>query len=132
VSASSRARDWNAISYQFFDPRGPDIAANYYLDYPLLYMNIHDLKTGIPVEEVPSVIDLYQSIGGTFLGPRGSVAARCLVDGEIASIVVDGVDRELPCEGPDKLTHVFVASSAEPREGVEQQIEFVRPNRYIF
>lgn len=132
VSAAVRARDWGAIDYQFFSPAGPAVAAGYYLDYPLLFTNVHDAGTLMPVDPVPSVIDFFQSLGSVVGGPPGPVAVRCLGESDIASVVIDGTEREYACTGPDRKTHVFLAGTAAPAEDGDQQIDFIRPLRFVF
>jgi hypothetical protein len=53
ISAAARGRNWSLLSFRFLTPAGDSYARNYYLDYPLLYLNVYVGGSTTPVE--PSV-----------------------------------------------------------------------------
>jgi hypothetical protein len=53
ISAAVRAMDFASLSYVFLTPQGDAYAKNYYLDYPLLYMELFTIDSTSSFEQPP-------------------------------------------------------------------------------
>jgi len=131
MSAAARNRDWTAISYQSVNPASQQLLDDYYLDYPTLFVNVYDPPIHNLIDPLQSVIDMYDVIGSNADG-RGRnrfLAAQCVGEDDLVTVVVDDVAQQYACTGPDRLTHVFLASTANTDA---EEARLVEPRRYVF
>jgi len=113
MSGYTRRRDWAGVSYDFLNTFSEERLRGYYIDYPLLFANVHDPATGDPIGPVESVIDLYEISSASVEVSEHALAARCTGESDVASVVVDGLAVDLDCDGVDRQTLVLPASQLE-------------------
>lgn len=132
LSAYTRSRDWASVSYEYLGPSTEALLTNYYIDYPLLFTNVHDPVTGIPREPVPFVIDLYEVLSGTVGSSPHGLAARCVGGSDTATVLVSGLAVDLACDGPDRQTFILGQSQLELADPVGQSTQLLMLRRVVF
>lgn len=123
---------WSNITYVFLGAQGNYFAKAYYIDYPLLYLNIYHQGTTWTLGVGPSVLPYYRELPVPTYG-YGFYAIRCT--NQTTVIVEDATDMDtlytVECDGVDSFSYIFEAESiVEPSGGVAFQL--YTPNRYVF
>ena len=103
ISAASREQKWDAIEYKFLGAFGDTMARAYYLDYPLLYLNVyHEQDTFQPgqgysplefLEEVPLPVS---ALGLYVLRSRTVSRTTVLINGSRSTVYFNGIDSTSP------------------------------------
>src|SRR6185295_5859772 len=98
ISAATQALQWSSVSYLFLGNRNDAYVRAYYLDYPLLYLNVFHVGQTSTLGQGHSVLPylltapLPSSTTYKFFG------ASC-APGTNAELLVDGVTRSFACTG---------------------------------
>ena len=121
-----RAKNWSAITYEFFTPDAEKWAQRNYLDWPLYFVNtyLYGLLT------VPALSDLsgyYIPLGTLSTPAPGVYALQCPAGAVSASAIYDGTDVSYPCN--QDVTRTRIGSTVMPDDGavVLQPVRFVFP-----
>jgi hypothetical protein len=83
ISEAARTRNWSLLSYNYLTPAGDLYARRYYLDYPLLYLNVYDGGSTSPVEPSVSLTPYLDYLGvsvadfGTYTSPCAATDPNC-------------------------------------------------------
>lgn len=121
-----RAMEFDAIGYRALTPAGYWYLHDYYVDYPLLYLN---LSQGLqPFDNVPVLDYLTEQTW-----PRANLQAAYLVGSATGSAVIrrDGVQETVQCNGVGNLSAVMLASTMEAVT-MPTTYHLYTPNRYSF
>jgi hypothetical protein len=134
IQRSSLNLDWSELQYFILDDR----QYNYYLDYPLLFLNLHNsksyenvkveslipylIKVTLPVEDDTGWYVL-QYIGRNAMDDNESITAKVEINGTLQTIVFDGIEQ---------TTKVFKATSIYIPQDITQNIVAYVPNRFVF
>ena len=121
------ARDWSVIEFVPLGSLDLDIARAYYLDYPLLFLNVFSAGEQIVIGEGRSPLDYLIPIEADIVDDYGVYVVRCL-EGDSATVNVDSEDVDLKCNGIANLSKSFYASSV--RTGASSQTYV--PRRFVF
>ena len=124
VSQATRTMRFSDVTYLFLGERGDAVARSYYIDYPLLYLNICG-ETGCP----GSTSLLYMDPVSMPVDAEGLYA----IQGALGSPVdarVDGTAVRLDCDPVDGLTYIFGARTIDSLPGIPIQV--FRPHRFVF
>ena len=125
IHNATLSSNWSAISYQSLGSHAFAIAKAYYIDYPLLYLNIPPLPAlGAESNPVPYLVSTPMPSGqfGTYIAQCSSSPIVLLVDGS------PKIDR-LQC-GIFLITYVLGAISLPSESSTSVQI--YRPVRNVF
>jgi len=76
ISEAARGQNWALLSFRYLTPAGDRYARNYYLDYPLLYLNVYDGQSQSPVEP-PISLTPYLDYLGVSVPTFGTYTAPC-------------------------------------------------------
>lgn len=76
ISDAARGQNWKLLSFQFLTPAGGAYARAYYLDYPLLYLNVYDGQSTTP-EEPPVPLTPYLDYLGVSAEAFGAYTSPC-------------------------------------------------------
>lgn len=126
VSQATRTMRFSDVSYQAVGARGNAVAKSYYLDYPLLYLNVY--PDGAPLDpwSAASSLPYIESVALPLAAP-GLYAVHG-TPGDQMQLSLDGAAITVPCDPIDGLSYVFWASSIEAAPG----ITVYRPRRFVF
>jgi len=131
LSASTVSQRWGDVSYQFLGALGDLYVRNYYLDYPLLFLDVlHDGAAIVPGKGV-TVLPFMERLSLPASGDFAPYAARCAGD-STASLNIDGVDQSLDCRNVDGFSFVFGASTVAVGVQTAPLINLYRPRRFVF
>ncbi len=116
ISAAVRALNWSALSYSLLTPAGSLYANSYYIDYPLLYMNV-ELPDGSGwVQSPPATLAPYfdpVSLPITEAPVTNTYSLKCALGYTSATAQLNGAAQTLPCSGSDDLTPGFQADDIQ-------------------
>jgi hypothetical protein len=128
VSTATRAFNWSGVSYELLGTAEGLYATQYYLDYPLLFLNVSQpLVTGQGESPVPYLQGM----------PLPAAAAgqlyliRC-TGSSSAEVVVDGTPTSMACGGIDSLSAIFFAVSVAEPVGSSTPFQLYSPRRFVF
>jgi hypothetical protein len=131
VSTATRAQRWSDVSYVFLGQQNDYYTLGYYLDYPLLFVNIYhagQLVTngaGAPVLQylAPAVLPVTSAQETYMIGCSGVTSAELLIDGTVKTI---------DCSGVDHLSQAFSAASIGTTTSTPASLTVYRPIRFVF
>ena len=130
MSSATRAEQWNNVSYVFLGGLGADYAHGYYLDYPLLFVDIY--HTGqVPVNGQGGSVLPYMVSVPTPVSTQAVYAAGCAAD-LVTDLLISGVDRSIACNGVDGLSYVFSAGSIALTALTSASTIVYQPMRFVF
>jgi hypothetical protein len=120
------AQNWSAITYVPLGDFGFSIAKAYYLDYPLLYLNVPETSIGSGVDPTP-----YLNEVNTW--PDGD-ADDYIVQSDTgqAQLVVDGATQDIDTSAVGGYSKAFSASSIAVPAGSNEQVSLYTPTRHVF
>lgn len=129
LRATTARQRWDQITYVPLDPRGPSLAQSYYLDLPLLFLNIDPLpghgKGQDPRPWMEALAEL----------PAGGEEQGYVFETETPqtfSLIVDGSKIEIQTLGHPALSRALVMKRAERSELTPSQLKVWRTKRYVF
>ncbi len=131
MSAATRALLWSDVSYEFLGARGDEYARGYYLDYPLLFVNIYHAGQVATNGQGGTVLPYMVSLPAPVLSAPGLYATGC-AGGLRTNLSVDGVNTSIDCSGVDGFSYVFAATSIEPTAETSPLTMIYRPMRFVF
>jgi len=125
MNTSALTQNWSAISYQFLGSYGDSIARAYYLDYPLLYLNIPPLpaptagNNPLPYLELLAGMPL---VPATYYIQSDQNPLAVLLDGSLASLQCGAVDSL--CQGA-AVSRIALPAGSTAHIRVYQALRFV-------
>lgn len=125
VSQATRAMRFSDVTYQFLGERGDAVAKSYYLDYPLLYLEVCD-EDGCS-DPFPSSLPYMDPVSMP-VNTSGFYAIQGVPGGTVDALV-EGTAAHFDCD-QDGLTYIFGAASIEALPGFS--IKVFRPHRFVF
>jgi hypothetical protein len=129
MSAATRSMQWSAVTYVFLGAAGDYFARNYYLDYPLLYVNVYHATASI-IPPPGTVLPYLQTIATPIVGGWTVYVAGCSAPGS-AVLTVNGGDKSFDCSGADNTSQVFGANSVST-SSLSPTVTVYRPQRYLY
>jgi hypothetical protein len=114
IKASVEQGATGDIQYEALAPNTIDDLQAYYIDYPLLYLNLYrapsDVFTyGAGDSPLPHLIP----VSSPASADAATYAVQCAEGAASVGVRIDGVDTSRQCDGIDRLTGAFVASDVE-------------------
>ncbi len=114
VSMAVRAQNWAALKFEFLTPAGSFYANDYYIDYPLLFMNVESADGTDAIQTAPvSLAAYYDSLPLPISNAQGSYSLKCASGYTSATARVNGIAQTFPCGGSDQLTPSFSADDIQ-------------------
>jgi hypothetical protein len=131
VSAATRALQWNDVSYEFLGALGDAYARNYYLDYPLLFVDIYHVGQSPVSGQGGPVLPYMEPVALPMSISQGVYVVGCPGE-QTADLMSDGVHTVVDCSGVDNLSHVFVSGLIATTAQTSASVSVYRPRRYVF
>ncbi len=99
ISAAARAQAFTQLSYEFLTPRGNAYALAYYIDYPLLFIDIYQPDSSALVEPAPPTLQPYFDLVGSATSSPYSdyYAIQCAAGYTSATANWDGSTKTYGC-----------------------------------
>jgi hypothetical protein len=131
VLQATRAFDWQTISYVFLGAAGDAYARSYYLDYPLLYVNVYHQGQPFVAGQGPSPLPYLQVAPVPTSGSRAVYLVQCI--GSVSTeVLIDGTPRQVACDGVDATSGAFYASSVAAPAGTQPAFQLYWLLRFVF
>lgn len=127
IQASTLAQDWSAISYKFLGGYGNSYAQGYYIDYPLLYLNIPNPKLATlgNGNDPLSYLQLMSS------PPQGSWTLFLITSPEASvDLTINGVLRKIDVLGVKHTSNIIGARNVTNDSGAN--VTFYKLLRFVF
>jgi hypothetical protein len=133
MQAAARDEAWSLITYEYLTPTGIMFAYNYYLDYPLLFVNTYVSGQQPPTLTLPAdpdtITKYYVPVGSLAPpGAYGAYALQCPNGATSTSAVVDGVSRNLDCDATFGVSQIVLATTIVPQDSAV----VLKPRRFVF
>jgi hypothetical protein len=120
VHKATRAKHWSAITYEYITDRNDDYARNYYVDWPLLFVN--NLNADDPVDD--DIVSEYY-LPADSSNPHYSIyALHCPAGAATAEAMFDTLDLVLDCYAGPNVTQSLGSHTVTPLDssvGLELQ-----------
>ena len=132
ISTATRNQTWDQIDYVFLGEKGDTYARNYFIDYPLLYLNVyHDGTPIVPLQGL-SILPYFSRLSLPFIG-KGTFAIRSKAQYTVTYVDAANGNKlcSVDCDGVDSFSHVFIARSVAVPDG-ESSFELYTPDRHVF
>jgi hypothetical protein len=131
VSQATRAANWTAISYVFLGRALDSHARAYYLDYPLLFVNVYHGDVAYRPGTGDTIVPFLSPVDGDYRGERRGLAIRCQ-GSATAEAIVDGTRTEISCSAVDGFSSVFYASTVALPAQTEKPFAVYLVPRFVF
>lgn len=131
VSEAAHSMDWQAISYVFLGEAGDRLAREYYIDYPLLFLNIYPRGTSFVKGTGFSPLPYLEPVQLPRTGPKDWYVLRNF-SGAPATVMADGKRKSLDCDGIGGLSQVVEAHSFDIVSSPGGPTQPYRLQRYVF
>jgi hypothetical protein len=133
ISAAARALSWTSLQFQYFTPQSTAYANYYYIDYPLLFVDIYvpddsDFDSPVDTDLSPYFTNLGTSVSNAW----DSYALQCASGFSSATALKDGAVQTYPCTNGTGITQVIFATSLGPAPGDQSLAAVLRLNRFVF
>jgi hypothetical protein len=116
---------WDAITYVELDRLSSSVLKSYYVDYPLLYLNVWHATDQITWGQGRSILPYVELTSDAGDAPRWLVVRAP----SPTTVVTDGVPRVLSVEGVDHTSPMFKATVARPSGG---GVDLFQVSRFVF
>jgi hypothetical protein len=131
MSIATVAGRWSDMSYEFTSTSGDKWVRQYYLDYPLLFVDVYhwgqDAVNGVGGAVLPYLTPAAQSATGAqqvmVVGCSGTTSAELLIDGTVQT---------LDCSGVNQLSHAFLATNVGATSSTPASLTLYSPLRFVF
>jgi len=109
ISQATLASRWTDISYVFVSTALDAYARAYYIDYPVLFVNVQPKGESVPTPN-PYITPYLNAVNMPVNASRRGYVIRC-IDSTSAQVVVDGAPVSLACNAVGNFSGVFYAST---------------------
>jgi hypothetical protein len=128
VSQATLASNWTGVTYEVLGTAGSRYAASYYLDYPLLFLNITEpFVSGAGNSPLPYLQPITMPVSGALQPYK----VRCS-GGSTTQVVIDGNPTQVACTGIDSLSPAFYAFAVSAPTGSPASFQLYRLRRFVF
>ena len=131
ICKAAHTFEWNRIEYVFVDAEGDAHAKGYYVDYPMLFLNVYHEGQSMPLGEGPSPLPYLEAMSLPITSSYDFYTVRGTL-GDLVEVVIDGVVQELRCDGVDGLSKGFGASSIDSPAESPASFDVFRFRRFVF
>jgi hypothetical protein len=132
ISDATRISRWSDVSYLAFGSLRDEYARSYYLDYPLLFVNVYhegqNRTSGQGGPVLPYMLERLLPISDT----RQVYVVGCSATTTTTTLNVDGVNRTIDCSGVDGLSAAFYASTITTVAQTAASTKTYVPRRFVF
>lgn len=129
ISDAARSMNFGAIGYQYLTPNKDAYARAYYIDYPLLFLNVYQPGSQQLLEPQPAVQPYFDLMGASVNAPVSNYyAVQCASGSGSATATWDGAAQTYPCS--EGFTPVFWAISVTT--GDPSAVAVWRLHRFVF
>jgi hypothetical protein len=126
AEAAATTKNWSAITYVPLGDFGFSIAAAYYLDYPLLYLNAPEGNIGSGADPTP-----YLTAESSW--PATSHGIYVIRSNQsTVQLIIDGQPRSVATNLVDGYSRAFGATSVALPPDTTEQVSLYEINRYVF
>jgi len=134
ISAAVRALNWSALDFSFLTAAGDQYVRDYYIDYPLLFVDIQLPNDSKLVQSAPATLEPYFDSLPLPISDASqeAYAMKCPSGFDSVTADVDDAAPTMPCGGGDGLTRIFWAYNIQAQSGSNGASEAWRLRRFIF
>jgi hypothetical protein len=133
ISAAARAQDFSSLSFEFLTNAGAQYAQDYYIDYPLLFIDVETPDESGLVQAPPSTLAPYfDALPLPVAGNQMAYSLQCAPGFTSATAELNTGTQTMVCSGPDQLTGVFWAETIQAVSGNTSASAAWQLRRFVF
>ncbi|HET9330298.1 MAG TPA: hypothetical protein VFO23_07210 [Steroidobacteraceae bacterium] len=132
ISAAVRASAFSTVGFTYLTPNGDGYVRGYYVDYPLLFLNVYQAGSTSAYEQAQVPLEPYFDLmGATVNGAvSGFFALECAAGASSATATWDGTSQTYPCH--NGFTEIFYGISVSLGQGNSSAVSIGAPHRFVF
>ena len=133
ISAAVRAQNWTSLHFQYLTAAGSLYANDYYIDYPLLFMDVVAPSGSALVQAPPATLAPYfEAFPLPISAAQAAYSLQCAPGFDSANAIVNAATLTMTCGGSDQLTGAFWADTIQAAgEGTSTSAAW-RLRRFVF
>jgi hypothetical protein len=120
------------IQYEELTARTRAAFNNYYIDYPLLFLNLYRKTDAFVIGAGTSPLPYLTMVPSPVVAAPATYAVQCTAQGSTVTVTVDGKATAMTCNGIDRLAVAFKASNVEIPASAPPGTLLFRLPRYLF
>ena len=128
ISAAARAMQWSAIQMNYLTPTGDAYLRSYYIDYPLLFLDLYADNDSALQQPEADASPYYANLGSA-VSAAGFYALMCAPGAVSVAATIDAVATVMGCDSVNNVTYVFAATNIS---GLDPGAAIVSPRRFMF
>ena len=135
LASATRALNFSAITFSYATSLGSAYARAYYLDYPLLFMQLFNPAYGAFSSPPGSISQAFTSVPLPYSSPDSSyhqAAVQCSAAGMTTEMLINGQPTVENCGAPYGISPIFWAGSVSPDTNTAPGTVMLQPLRFIF
>jgi hypothetical protein len=130
LSTAARAQAFGSLSFVYLTPAGDAYARAYYLDYPLLFLNVYEPGSANLAQPAPLLRPYLEQPAPSAGAVASAYALGCATGAASATANINGTDASYSCT--NDFTHVFYAYSVALDAGNPTDASVWQPRRFVF
>lgn len=133
LSAAARAQAFGSLGFVYLTPAGDAYARAYYLDYPLLFLNVYEpgsTNLAQPAPQLQPYLEQPAPRTGAAMAVASAYALGCATGAATATANINGSDASYSCT--NDFTYVFYAYSVALDAGNPTGANVWQPRRFVF
>ena len=132
ISEAVRAQAFSSLSFVFLTPAEKAYATGYYLDYPLLFINLYTIGSQNFEQPPPASLEPFLDLIGSATDSPVSnfYSIQCAAGSASATANWDGTVRSYPCT--NGYTQIFWGIKVSLVPGDSSAAAIWRPHRFVF
>lgn len=133
ISTAARDQNWPALTFEYLTPAGTLYTNDYYIDYPLLFIDI-ELPDGSGLVQGPptTLAPYFDALPLPVSGAQSAYALQCAPGFDSATAQLNAMTQTMPCIGPDRLTGISWAYTIQPISGNASAAAAWQLRRFVF
>jgi hypothetical protein len=135
LATATRALNFSAIQFSYATSLGSAYARAYYLDYPLLFMQLFNPAYGTLSSPPASIQQDFQSVPLPYSSADGGyhpAAVQCSASGMTTEMLINGQPTVVNCGAPFGISPTFWARSVSADANSAPGTVMLQPLRFIF
>jgi hypothetical protein len=126
IQQATLNQDWSAITYRQLGTFGNSVARAYYVDYPLLYLNITMPASGAGNDPTPYLTVLSSLPTNQW----GVYLVKC--SSSPINLTIDGESKSVSCDARGSISEMFMASTIEDPGQDGATFQICKPRWFVF
>jgi hypothetical protein len=130
LQAGTVTLQWTAIVYVWQTAAADAYVRGYYIDYPLLFLNVFHSGESFSEPEDPAIGPYLETMNSSVIDDRNVYLLRCAAGTTSATVAIDGASTPVSCSALNRYSAAFYATTVEVAPG--SGVTLYRLRRFVF